>query len=171
MDSSAFFDEASNLLNDIMLPCAYLKFQKKQLFQLNLQMMGHSDPLTKMDLYFLNNLRPLLQCAFEDYVDGADDRPAQKERTTHIRTRFNHIQMTLPVIIQEVERRLAAKVVVPGQGDIVSRLEEARIEAQLLEKKLGDILSEVQSESETRKRSKTQVLAMQACLQRFAPMR
>ena len=123
-----------------------------------------------MDLYFLNNLRPLLQCAFEDYVEGAGDRPSQKERTKHIETRFNNLQMKLPVIIQEVERRLMPKVVVPGQRDIVSRLEEARIEAQLLEKKLGDILSEVQSESETRKRSKSQVLAMQACLQRIAPM-
>jgi hypothetical protein len=171
MDPSTFFGTATKFLCDTMNECHYLTYANNYLFEISVCWDGHSNPLTKLHLYFLKNLGMLLTCAFDDFTDHAGSSLRLKTSILLYQTQKTQLEMALPAIIEQLETKLATDALAPAETDISSRLEAASVLVLQLQQSLAGMQSQVKDEAASHKRPRTQSTelgAMHACLQRIS---
>jgi hypothetical protein len=171
MDPATFFSTASKFLSDAMNACHYSRYAHDELVDISTSWDSHSNPLTKMHLYFLKNLGMLLTCALQDFTEHAGSRQSLKAVVLLYQTRHQQLDTALPAIIQQLETKLATAVLAPTQTDISSRLEAASVLVLQLQQSLADMQAQVKDEAGSQKRQRTlptELGAMHACLQRIS---
>lgn len=127
--------EASLFLLDVMAPCEYTAKVATELHAFGRRY--EANDVTEADLYLLNNLRVLVECAAEDFgCKREQDRvnmPAHDRNCVDTEEQAAKLQRQLDVIVARVETLLggAGRKRVCGEGGAAGRADGARL-AELL---------------------------------------
>ena len=164
---STFFTDAAKFIRETMDACAYAERAESHLVEMEKR--WNENTMNEVDLYFLKNLGVLLRCALQDF--GCNDTNQRRKNSNSDRNcmekerKTEKLESLLPGIIQKFDIHLATQSFLPPAVHLTSKLEQARNEAQMLERSLDQIIYEIKGESGDRKRPFGSTGSMDLCLQ------
>ena len=141
---SAFFTKAGIFIRETMTRCAYAERVEDNLYELETR--WNEKDVRETDLYFLQNMGVLVECALKDFdCENVDLRRRNARFETNCLLKEKEagwLKLELPGMIESVQAELATQIVAVSAGPLRASLEQARDQARALEQSLTGIIGE-----------------------------